>query len=153
MQLVSLQRSVTGTLQPPPRLLFSLIPSKRILAADLQEQEAESATEAVGLPVPLADGSTVQISRASGSQRPLFVLDALEQQLLPEPGHLALDSQPLHPELLSRCLPWLRSVRHVQVVFCQHVLSAPRSPVAFRGAVDMQVGLLSLILHQCLRSG
>ena len=73
-------------------------------AADLQEQDAESTLEAVGLPVPLADGSTGQISRASGSQRPLFVLDAHEQRLLPEPGNLALAPQAIHPELLSRCL-------------------------------------------------
>ena len=54
--------------------------------------------------MPLADGTVTQITRASASQRPLFVLDALEQQLVPEPGKLGLASQQLQTELLSRWL-------------------------------------------------
>ena len=87
--------------------------------SDLLDDDASMVAELAGVPVLLGDRRTVQLSPAGSARQQVFVLDQLEQQLVPQQSGLVLAGQHLPAELASRCSP--QSALQALAVHCSEV--------------------------------
>lgn len=70
--------------------------------SDLLDDYDVTVEELAGVPVLLGDGSVVQLALARTSRQQVFMLDDLEQRLVPGQSGLLLATQHLPPDLAAR---------------------------------------------------